>query len=207
MGWVLARRYRVKRERGPSPAPSESPQIRPPWTLDDPLDQSQPMPVPSVLGVELLEEVEELGLVLRLDAHPLSRTKKTVSPSSSAPDSTMRIRLIAHELDGVVQQILEDLHQAWAVAVREDRSSVGLHPRHPLSDFACHQVQGLLRDALPEVLPPADRSSSRCVKGRSGSFQQLGHLVCRCRVCRGDSPPGPHPDFKVFLFQIAPGRC
>ena len=82
------------------------------------LTSASPMPVPSDLRIEFVEQTKYLLVILRFDpdavvAHKHDRL--AIPIGSLLPDRNVRLRLIAHELAGIVDEILHHFYQPDAI--------------------------------------------------------------------------------------------
>lgn len=79
--------------------------------FDDSLHQCQPDASPITAWVEFIEQAKDPIKMLRLNAHPVVADVEdgfaTLCVFTGLPDLNAWIRLGAHELGGIVQQILQ----------------------------------------------------------------------------------------------------
>ena len=113
----------------------------------------------------------------RVDPHAIvADEQRRARPLRLRPDLDARVSLVAHELDGVVDQVLEDLHQADPVAPKPDLLLGDCDFDAPVGDPAGDEVQGLVDDLLETDLDgridlaPDARQLQELV-------EELGHLV------------------------------
>ena len=93
--------------------------------LDDSFHQRQADSRAIALRVELFEETENTLLVLGIDAHSVvGDTAQRFAVLVPDANVDPRRRLLPHELDGVLQQILEHLSQPMGIA--KDGGQVGV---------------------------------------------------------------------------------
>jgi hypothetical protein len=119
--------------------------------LDDPLREGEAHAGALPPRVEAMEQVEDPLVMAALDADAVVPHEEDALPIGRAvapPDGDPRIGLVSHELGGVVQEILEELDQALAVARHylPGRRLGHLDSDTPLLEPALHQGEGLAHD-------------------------------------------------------------
>ena len=109
-GELGRRPARVKQTVVPRPSPPGSIQTRPPCSSTMRLTSARPTPVPSLSRVQLLEEPEHPLAEGGVDADAVvPHEEDALAGVLPRPDLHTRPRLVPHELDGVVEEVLHDL--------------------------------------------------------------------------------------------------
>jgi hypothetical protein len=96
------------------------------------------------LRVQFIEQAENTVMVLGGNAHAVVMDIEDgfAVLLSQASNLDTGLLLIAHELGGIIEQILENFHQAPAIAIDLREIFMNLHDNAMLRDPAMDQFQG-----------------------------------------------------------------
>ena len=101
------------------------------------------------VGIEFFEQTKNFPLMPRVNSDAVVTDKKhPFITFRFHSDLHQRRRLIPHELDRVVHQVLEDFNQPRTVSVKQGRFLRYLDLYTPRRDLPGHQVQSIFHDGL-----------------------------------------------------------
>ena len=102
------------------------------------------MPVPSISGCSFSNKPNSLSDMPLVDAHAvIADEQQSFAIFKCHAYFNLRLLLIAHELDGIVDKVLKQLHQPGPVAAQQQGLLRDLNLHAPLGNPACHKRQGL----------------------------------------------------------------
>src|SRR5688572_17330098 len=103
--------------------------------FNDPSHQRQPDASAINIWIEPVEETENSFMILLLNSDPIIAHKENwiaIRGKCSRPNFNTRLRLIAHEFDGIADQVLHHLNQTDLISADDGKIALNLH-FHPAS--------------------------------------------------------------------------
>src|SRR5512141_1854123 len=97
--------------------------------FDNAFCQGKPDPIPICAGIQFIEQAKDAILELRIDPNAVIPDKENWIPIARRALLTnldKGIRLIAHELGRIIDQILQNLEQARAIAIELGKIAVNM---------------------------------------------------------------------------------
>ena len=115
----------------------------------DPLYQGQADARPFRLAIKLFEQVESLFLMPRINSDAVvPDIEDDLVTALLRSDLYERLWLIPHELDGIVDQVLENLDQARSISPEPNRCFRDFNLNSFFDNPSCNKSQCLLDDFL-----------------------------------------------------------